>query len=163
MDRMFASPLLLPVVERFEAFAAMPYLCMAGKSTIGFGHVILPGETWTYPMDRATAIDLIQSDLDDFATKLWPLITRQPTQNQFDAMLSLVFNIGVGVHDGKKGDFADSDLLLDFNKGDMVGAAAGFMDWDKYHDPVTHVLMVSMGLYNRRNAERSIFVNGIYP
>lgn len=163
MDRMFASPKLRDIVEGFESFASMPYCCIAGKLTIGYGHVILPGETWTYPMDRAVAIDLIQSDLDDKATQMWPMVHRQPTQQQFDAMLSLTFNIGVGVHDGKKGDFADSDLLSAFEAGDFKRAGDAFMDWDRYHDPKTHLLIESVGLRNRRTMECAMFLNGVYP
>ena len=71
---------------------------------------------------QAQATAILESDLgprEDFMNRL---LTRAATQNQFDAMMSLMFNIG-------DGGFKGSSVLKLFNAGDIKGAAAAFMHW----------------------------------
>lgn len=155
--QMFASGPCIAAVKDAEGYRAAWYRCDAGKDTIGYGHCRLPGDSYD-TVSKAEAEAILIGDLSKFAKQLTPLFARQPTQAQFDAMLSLVYNTGVGYHDGKKGDFADSDLLALFNAGDVAGAANEFQKWVYYHDPETHALTVSQGLSNRRARERAIFL-----
>jgi lysozyme len=147
------------LTKQFEGFRATRYMCPAGKATIGYGHVIAPGEVFGTITEAAATILLMQ-DLAVRAIQLMALLVRQPTQGQFDAMLDMVYNIGVGVHDGKKGDFADSDLLMYFNQGDDAAAIAEFPKWCKYRDPSTGVLKVLLGLLRRRLAEQALYRRG---
>lgn len=149
-------------IDRFksdEGFRDRPYECEAGKWTIGHGHVILPEDSFSYPISREFAHDLLMRDLEPREDALTALLTREPNQNQFDAMLSLVYNAGVGYRDGKKGDFADSDLLNYFNAGQIADAANEFLEWTKYRDPITHKLTESRGLKLRRERERELFLS----
>lgn len=72
-------------------------------------------------------------------------VTVPLTQNQFDALVSLCFNIGVTA-------FRDSTLLNLLNAGDYNGAAAQFSVWININGAV------SQGLVNRRNAEKDLFL-----
>jgi lysozyme len=88
--------------------------------------------------------------------QLRPLLKREPTAGQYAALISLAYNVGVGAHDGVKGDLADSTLLEDFNAADIQGAAAQFLAWDKAH--VNGKLVTLPGLTKRRQAERIVFL-----
>jgi len=66
------------------------------------------------------------------------------TQNQFDALVSICFNIG-------QGNFDSSTLLKDLDEGDYTDAAAQFLVWDKQRGTVLR------GLERRREAEQTLF------
>lgn len=67
------------------------------------------------------------------------------TQNQFDALVSFVYNVGVGA-------FRTSTLLRKLNNGDYVGAAAEFKRW-KFGGGKE-----LPGLVRRRKAEEQLFL-----
>jgi lysozyme len=151
-----------PLIKQFEGFEARPYLCPAQKWTIAWG-------TTRYPSGKAvTRFDYPDGIAPDFANvclvssmlRVWgdaaKLLTVMPTSHQSAAILCLTYNIGVGVRDGVKGDFADSTLLQKFNAGDVAGAAEQFMLWNKAH--VNGVLTELPGLTRRREAERTLFL-----
>lgn len=150
-----------PIIKSAEGFRAAPYICPAGKPTIGWG-------TTRYPDNRpVTMKDKPVSQIEaevflQFACKRVladlqrpGIITRSPTINQAAAFLSLAYNIGVGAHDGIKGDLADSTLLERFNAGDLAGAERHFLDWNKAH--VGGVLKTLPGLTLRRECEQKLF------
>ena len=66
------------------------------------------------------------------------------TQNQFDALVSLTYNIGSGAF--------NNSTLLKLNKGDYQGAADQFLVWNKADGKVMK------GLVRRREAERALFL-----
>lgn len=70
---------------------------------------------------------------------------RVPTQNQFDAMASLCWNIGPG-------NFAKSSVVRRLNEGDITGAGNAFRLWNKAGGKVLR------GLEARREAERAMFL-----
>ena len=70
---------------------------------------------------------------------------RVPTQNQFDAMASLCWNIGPG-------NFARSSVVRRLNQGDITGAGNAFRLWNKAGG------VVLKGLTARREAERALFL-----
>ena len=84
------------------------------------------------------------------------LVKVELSQNEFDALVALSFNVGLGVHDGIKGDFADSTLLDKLNAGDRAGAAAEFDKWCFSGGKKLP------GLIRRRAAERVMFSTGEY-
>lgn len=160
---MHAGPCAFKILTRYEKgplgdFARVPYQGQADKPgvlTIGWGHVILPGESFPNPLSREEADKLLFKDTDIRCQQLCKLLTAQPTQWEFDAMLCLVYNVGVGVADGKKGDFADSDLLMYFNQGKKQLAAAEFGKWIYSNGQIRR------GLINRRKTEKEVFLNGV--
>jgi lysozyme len=150
-----------PIIMEFEGFRSKPYLCPAGVPTIGYGTTKYPDGRKVTLADKPCAevearvylefsMRRVLGDLQ--ASKA---VARSPTVHQAAALLSLAYNVGVGAHDGVKGDLADSTLLARFNADDIQGAAAQFLVWNKAR--VNGVLTALSGLTKRRAAERALF------
>ncbi|WP_076593988.1 lysozyme [Herminiimonas arsenitoxidans] len=168
-DHLRISPAGLAVEKRYEkgppkispqGFAKRKYLCDAGKPTIGWGHVILSTGDYMHnvEIDEITADKLLAQDNLRFENGIKRLVKVELTQNEFDALVSLTLNIGLGKADGVPGDFADSTLLRKLNAGDKKGAANEFPRWNKYRDPSCGCLKVARGLVARREDERALFL-----
>ena len=149
------SPRGLALIESFEDFRARRYLCPAGKPTIGFGHVILGSEShplWDAEITREDATALLRADCRTVEIYLNATTVRPGTsQDQFDALVSLAFNIGVG-------NFDKSTLRRLFKLGNLTLAVLEFVKWDKVTNPATHLLEPSKGLWARRVKERDLFL-----
>lgn len=120
---MRTSPAGVLAIEQFEGCVLHTYRCPAGVCTIGCGHTgpeVVPGLTWT----RAQAQDALQKDLARFERAVDEAVTQPLTQGQFDAMVSLAFNIGADA-------FARSSLVKAFNAGNVKGAGQQFVVWHK--------------------------------
>ena len=90
----------------------------------------------------------LAADLADFSAKVAALVgAAKTTQHQFDAMVSLAYNIGVA----QKG-FAGSSVLRNHKAGDFPAAAASFHLWNKQAGKVLG------GLVRRRNAEATMYI-----
>jgi lysozyme len=80
----------------------------------------------------------------------------QLSQNQFDALVSIVYNVGPGskTKDGiirlKSG--VPSTLLKKINNNDFVGAGQEFLKWCRADG------IIMSGLERRREAERQLFL-----
>lgn len=143
------SPTGLALIQQFEGFRAKPYLCPAGKLTVGYGHVVLPRDKFSYPLSKEQANNLLVNDVF-FAAQYINATTQDhpPNQNQFDALCSLVFNIGIGNYD-------KSTLLKKLRVGDFKGAEAEFLRWNKIN--VHGTFEVNQGLHRRRCLEADLF------
>lgn len=135
------------VIKGFESLElkAYPDPGTGGKPwTIGWGHTkgVNPGDQIT----QQQAEQFLSEDLAVFELTVNSAIKRPMTQNQFDAMVSLAFNIG-----GR--NFAQSTLVKKFNAGDSIGAADEFPRWVKAGGNVMP------GLVKRRAAERKLFLS----
>ncbi|MDP3841080.1 MAG: lysozyme [Oxalobacteraceae bacterium] len=168
-DTLHISAAGLALEKRYEkgpaktspnGFAPKMYLCDAGKQTIGWGHVITAAEPFLCKatIDDGVAGHLLQQDNLRFEVGVKRLVKVALTQNEFDALVSLTLNIGLGRADGVPGDFADSTLLRKLNAGDKRGAADEFLKWNKYRDPKCGCLRVANGLVARREDERALFM-----
>ncbi|HEY0265712.1 MAG TPA: lysozyme [Rhizomicrobium sp.] len=148
-----------PIIKNAEGFDARPYLCPAGIPTIGWGTTRYPnGRRVTLqdkPVSQAEAEIFLQASARRVLAQLQGIVARAPTVRQAAALLSLAYNIGVGAHDGRKGDLADSTLLECFDRGDLAGAAAHFLDWNKAR--IGGRLQALPGLTARRKAEQALF------
>ena len=147
----------LALIKKEEAFVPRRYLCAAGKPTIGYGHVILPAEGRynTATLSEAEASALLQADVDKkYGAHVAKCLTRAVTQNQFDAMVSLCFNIGTG-------GFDKSSVLRLANAGPASTEAvcAAFGLWNKVTNPKTKKLEVSNGLTVRRAREAALYLS----
>lgn len=149
-----------PAASSPHGFAPRAYLCPTGKWTIGWGHVIAASDAVlkTSIIDAAMADCLLRQDNLRFEDGVKKLVHVPLLQYEFDALVCLTFNIGVGKADGVAGDFADSTLLRKLNAGDKRGAADQFLAWNKYRDPSCGCLKVSNGLVARRREERELFL-----
>ncbi len=147
----------LALIKKEERFMPRRYLCPAGKPTIGYGHVIQANEahynkaTLTEP--EASAL-LEQDVARQYGAHVATRLTRPVTQNQFDAMVSLCFNIGTG-------GFDQSSVLRLANAGSTSHEAicAAFGAWNKVTNPKTKVKEVNNGLTVRRAREAALYLS----
>ena len=151
---MTPSPACIKLIEGFETCAkAMGEGVFAAymptpqdRPTIGWGSTgpdIAMGLTWT----QAECDVRFATDLAKFATGVSAAITGETAQNQFDAMVSLAYNIGLGA-------FKASTLLRLHNAGDFTGADAQFAVWNKQAGKVLP------GLVRRRATEAAMYRGG---
>jgi len=122
--------------------------------TIGWGATgdgIGPGIVWTQEQaDARLAMDVIERE-----AVVRKAVTHEMTQGQFDAFVSIVFNVGAGsaYKDGiirlKSGN--PSTLLRKFNAGDIGGCEDQWLLW------ISPGSSVSNGLLRRRHAELALF------
>lgn len=85
----------LSLIRHFEGFSATPYRCPAGYLTIGYGHVLAPGEDFQL-IDHAKAGHLLQQDVKQAEQAVAALIEVALRPHQFDALVSFTFNLGSG-------------------------------------------------------------------
>jgi len=131
-------------------FSPVIYPCSAGKNTIGYGHVITPDDNIIPPITEKQADDLLKQDIKTAENAVNLLVKVSLTQNQFDALVCFVFNIGVGA-------FQKSTLLSFINKNIFNKVPDQFKLWNKI--TVNGIKKVSNGLTNRRQAEVTLFLS----
>lgn len=134
------------LIKRHEGFRANAYRCPAGVWTIGYGHT-----SGVKSGDVITAMEgerLLRHDLA-YAEYVVNGQSVALTQNQFDALVSFVFNVG-------SGNFAKSTLLrkLKVDANDPT-IASEFRKWDKARQD--GILRVLPGLVKRRAEEANLF------
>lgn len=128
-----------------EGFVGHVYLCPAGVWTIGYGHALLPGETYPHGISEPEALELLRRDAQAAADTVNVRVCVPLTQGQFDALVSFTFNVG-GYAFGK------STLLRLLNQGDYAGACAELPKWRKGGGKVLPVLVA------RRAREVALFM-----
>jgi lysozyme len=137
-------------IQEYEKLSLTKYDDGYGYGTIGWGHLIQPGENYT-TITEEQANQLLYQDTAIAQRCINNKIRVDLNQNQFDALCSLVFNIGCGA-------FSTSTLLKLLNAGNYQDAAKQFLAWNKARDPETHQLVISAGLVLRRTKEMNIFL-----
>ena len=116
----------LTVLSGREGIRTLAYKDSVGVWTIGVGHAAaagLPHPCAGMEISPQAALDLFKTDLRQYVGEVNRAVKVDCTQNQFDAMVSLCFNIGVG-------GFAGSSVVRDLNEGDVDRAAQAFLLWD---------------------------------
>jgi lysozyme len=142
------------MITNFEAVVLHEYKDQAGIPTVCVGHVIRPGDA-TLLADGVSLEDcmlLLHQDLGSAESEINTLVTVPLTQDQFDALVSWEFNTGA---------LRVSTLLRVLNAGDYYAAASEFEKWNKRRDEKTGALVIDAGLVARRQAEASLFRQGI--
>lgn len=104
-----------------EGFSPHVYADVGGHRAIGYGHLLTPLDQRTH-VTREQAFALLRRDVRVAERAVNRLVQVELNQNQFDALVSLVFNIGASA-------FERSTLLLLLNSGDYAGAADQFRVW----------------------------------
>jgi lysozyme len=149
------------MIKHHEGVRYKPYKCPAALWTVGVGHVLYPAQTalkapdrLSYPLKPADTrvwsteeVDaLLSADLSRFeqgVSRYCPAAVGN--QNQFDALVSFAFNLGLGT-------LQRSTLRAKFNRGEFDNAAEEFMKFTKAGGKVLR------GLLNRRTDERALFL-----
>jgi len=130
------------IVMDAEGLRLKAYLCPAGKLTIGYGHTGDVEAHHVITQHQAEAI--LEVDLDRFELGVSKLAPGANT-NQFSAMVSLAYNIGLKAFEG-------SAFLREFKAGHLSAAAEQFSRWVRGGGKVLP------GLVKRRAAERALFL-----
>lgn len=136
----------LKLIASFEALheQAYPDPGTGGSPwTLGYGHTegVKEGDTCT----ADEAMEWLKSDAATAERCVNNAVIIPVSQNQFDAMTSLCFNIGCG-------NFKNSGLVKVLNGGNYRSAAPHFMGWNKANGEVMD------GLTRRRQAEMDLFL-----
>ncbi|ECI0837419.1 lysozyme [Salmonella enterica] len=140
------GPTGIALIKASEGLSLQMYRDPAGLWTIGYGHLIKPDEKIGREIKIKEAEDLLKKDLKQAEKIIQSVVTVELSQNQFDALVALVFNIG-------SGNFRKSTLLIYLNQGDYSKAADQFLVWDKAGGRKLP------GLTHRREVERNIFLS----
>lgn len=142
-----ASPEVKAFIKSFEELRLEAYKDAAGTWTIGWGHTrnVHPGQKIT----RTQAEDFFRSDIHVVEGTLRLSVKVPLYQKEYDALVSLVFNIGGG-------NFAKSTLREHLNSLNYHDAAHEILKWRKSKGRVL------AGLERRRKREMAIFVSGSY-
>lgn len=136
-------------IKKHEALRLTAYLPTKDDVwTIGWGHTKTARQGMV--ITEAQAEDLLRQDLAWVEDTIKRLVKVPLGQNQFDALASLIFNIGGAA-------FAKSTVLRKLNEGDYKGAADAFLMWDKQRDKQTGKMNKLRGLTIRRTEERALF------
>jgi len=139
----------LDLIKNEEQFRSKPYLCPAKIPTIGYGCTFYANGKKVSLNDKSISkeeaaqllIAVIDREFD-----INPLIKVNITQNQFDALTSFAYNVGIG-------NFINSTLLKKLNEKDFKGASLEFPKWIRAGGKVLK------GLVNRRAKERALFLS----
>jgi lysozyme len=140
----------LEIIKKFEGISLTSYFDSNGIPTIGWGTTIyldVPGSPKVKMGESITAAraDLLLSiAIKEFSKQIDYVIYVQLTQNQFDALVSFVYNIGIG-------DFKNSEVLKLINSGDLDSVPDELLKWDHAAGKV------SIGLLRRRHLEADLF------
>ncbi len=134
-----------------EGVVPYAYNDPAGHATFGVGHLIHLGPvndadrvkwgTKTRPKSREFVLEVLDKDLDKYEEAVRDAVSVRLKQHEFDALVSLCFNIGVA-------GFKGSTVVKRLNVGDRKGAAEAILMWNK-----------PSILIPRRLREQALFLN----
>lgn len=137
----------IDLIKQYEGYRSRTYLDVGGKPTIGYGHLLKPGESFPNGIDESTAEELLRQDLATAERAVQNGVgTHNLTQSQYDALVSFTFNVG-------SGNFQKSTLLKDINSDDYEDVPSEMMRWINVSG------VPNAGLRNRRMAEATLFAN----
>ena len=137
----------IDLIKQFEGYSSKAYPDPATGGapwTIGYGTTkgVKPGMVIT----AEKAEKMLRDDVAKFESGVSSLVTAPTTQGQFDAMVSLAYNIGLG-------NFGKSTLLKKHNARCYTCAADQFRVWNRANGKVMN------GLTKRRAAEREVYMS----
>ena len=130
------------LIKHFEGCELNAYKCPAGVWTIGYGHIKGVSEGMSITQEQAE--QMLLDELKEYENYINELVTVNLSQNQFDALVSWVYNLGPA-------NLKSSTLLKVLNSGDYVGVPDQIERWNKAGGKVLE------GLIRRRQAESSLF------
>lgn len=141
-------------IAEFEGFRPKLYNDPAGHATIGFGHLVHKGKIdgsepaeFRKGISRERALELLRADAASAEAAVRSAVTVPLVPNQFDALVSFVFNVGAGA-------FRKSTLLKRINAGDHAAVRSELARWNKGGGKVLP------GLVRRRESEADLYERG---
>lgn len=151
-EEMQVSPKGLELIKRFEGFKDSAYKCPGGVWTIGYGSTKWEDDRAVQILDKLEepaqerAHKLLKHSIKEYENAINKLVSVALNQNQFDALVSLVYNIGIQA-------FRQSTLLSLLNKGSPIETVAH--QFDRWVFAGSTILE---GLKNRRAVEKELFL-----
>lgn len=137
----------LDLIKKFEGCKLESYKDSGGVWTVGWG-TTGPGIVEGLTVTQGVADAMLLGHIREIALDITPLVKLIPNQNQFDAIICLTYNIGVGA-------FKASTLLKCLLTRQFDKVAEEFLKWNHVHGKVV------AGLTARRQAERSLFLQSL--
>ena len=130
------------LLKFFEGCKLTAYQDSVGVWTIGYGHTkgVYDGMTIT----QEEAEQMLLTELEEYEGYVEKYVTVPLTQNQFDALVVWVYNLGPT-------NFRNSTLLKELNSGNYTAAGKEITRWNKAGGKVL------AGLVRRREAEAKLF------
>jgi len=132
----------ISLIQKFEGCELEAYQCSAGVWTIGYGHTknVIEGMTIT----KEQAEQMLVDELHEYENYINEYVTTALSQNQFDALVSWVYNLGPA-------NLKASTMLKVLNSGKYEDVPAQMKRWNKAGGKVLE------GLIRRREAEACLF------
>lgn len=139
----------ISLIAEHEGWVPTIYKDAAGYPTIGYGHLLLPGEEIKFRngITKEQGRELLRQDIKVAEDAVNKYVNASMTQNQFDALVSFTYNVGGG-------NFQNSTLRKRVNEGRITDAANEFLRWIRAGGKVL------LGLQRRRAKERKMFLGG---
>ena len=138
----------LKMLAHHEGVRQKPYKCPAGLWTVGVGHLIGDGkslpDSWNKTFTLDEVYDILAKDVARFERGLERYLPIELSQNEYDAILSFCFNLGLGT-------FQRSTLRQALLRGDKITAIQSLLKYNKAGGKVLK------GLDNRRKDEAALF------
>lgn len=139
----------LELIKKYEGFSAKPYKCAGGVNTIGYGSTYYPGghkvSLTDAPITEQQATSLLKDLLVNFEKSVDSFCRDDINQNQFDALVSFAYNVGVNA-------LKSSTLLkkVNANPNDAT-IKQEFLKWNKSNGKILK------GLTIRRQEEAELY------
>ena len=134
----------LSLIKKFEGCELKSYKCAAGVWTIGYGAI--KGVTENMQITKEEADKLLLHEMDEYEGYINNMVTVDLNQNQFDSLVSWVFNLGPS-------NLKSSTMLKVINNNELDEVPSQIKRWNKANGKVLE------GLIRRREAEALLFQN----
>ena len=135
-------------IKKFEGYKPTSYNDVGGLPTIGYGHLIditLEAYLLNSVITETKALELLAEDVADAERAVNTYVMATLKQHEFDALVSLVYNIG-------SGNFSSSTVLKRINLREPEAAIVEAWQWFNKVGP-----NVVQGLVNRRKSEVELY------
>jgi lysozyme len=140
----------LALLREFEGYCSTAYRDPAGLLTLGYGHRVRSGEFFPNGVTPDRAEELLAADVTSAEEAIDRHVTVPLSQNQFDALVDFVYNLG-------EGRLAGSTLLRQLNRRNYGVAGQQILRWDRCGSAI------SAGLHRRREAEFALWNSAPAP
>jgi lysozyme len=144
VDNCVVSDAGLALVKHFEGYSPIVYEDAAGYPTIGFGHLIKPGEKTQEPLLGDAAERLLQKDIAPKAAAVNQYVRVPLFQGQYDSLISWTYNLGEGA-------LKSSTMLKKINAGRHDEVPGQMKRWNRAGGKVLK------GLERRHEAEAALY------
>jgi len=141
----------IDLIKGFESLRTRAYQDTGGVWTIGYGHTSAAGNPKVFRgmvVSPESALRILYDDVSKFATGVEQLVTVTLNENQFGALVSFAFNVGLGA-------FKGSSVLKRVNSRQFAEVPARLNLWVKDNGKVLK------GLVRRRKAEGVLFLTPV--